>query len=105
LSKSIPLLLDATNLAEHHRERLYLIANRLQLKLIIVGVEAPPEVVQKRLQARFEHPDPLDMSDADFEVYQRMKSRVQRIRRNHFVVDTSRDITPVIEKIVRQVRR
>jgi len=44
-------------------------------------------------------------SDADWTVYQRMKSTVQKIRRNYYTVDTSRDITPVLEKVVRQVRR
>ena len=38
-------------------------------------------------------------------VYQRMKPSVQRINRNHYAVDTSRDITPVLDKIVREVRR
>ena len=105
LSESIPVLLDATNLVEHHRERLYRIADRLRLKLIIVRVKAPSDVVQKRLQARLENADPKDSSDADFGVYQKMKTSRQSIRRQHFAVDTSRDITPVIEKIVREVRR
>jgi len=105
LNKGIPVLLDATNLAEGRRELLYHIADRARAKLIIVRVEAPVEIVRKRLQARFENPSPEDMSDADFKVYQRMRRRAQKIRRNHFVVDTSRDITPVIEKIIREVRR
>jgi predicted kinase len=106
LSKNIAILLDATNLVEHHRERLYAIVHRLRLKLIILRVEAPPEVVQERLQARMAMDNaPQDSSDADFGVYLRMKTSKQRIRRQHFAVDTSRDIAPVIEKIVREVRR
>ncbi len=42
LKKGISLILDATNLAEQHREYLYRIADRLQVKLVLVGVEAPP---------------------------------------------------------------
>jgi len=34
-----------------------------------------------------------------------MKLAVQRIGRNHYAVDTSRDITPVLDKIVREVKR
>jgi predicted kinase len=106
LSKNIAILLDATNLVERHREHLYAIVHRLRLKLIIIRVEAPPEVVQERLQARMAMDNaPPGSSDADFGVYLRMKARKQTIRRQHFVVDTSKDIAPVIEKIVRELRR
>ena len=100
LKRGICVLLDATNLIEHHREPLYNIAERLGAKLILVRVEAPAEVIRQRLQGRTE-----DKSDADWAVYQRMKSKMQKIRRNHFAVDTSRDIAPVIDKIIREARR
>jgi hypothetical protein len=105
LSCSISVILDATNLVEYHREFLYRIAERLKVKLIIVWVQAPKELVRQRLQGRSEDSDPLDKSDADWSIYQRMRTRVQRIRRNYFSVDTSRDISPVIDKIVREARR
>ena len=104
LKKGIPLILDATNLSERYREHLYSIADRLSVKLVLVRVEASPQVVYERLKARVEGINPEDKSDADWEVYQRMKPSVQKIRRNHYVVDTSRDITPVLEKIVREVK-
>jgi predicted kinase len=105
LTKGIPIILDATNLSERHRERLYNIADRLAFKLILVRVEAPPEVVRERLKARQEKANPTNKSDADWEVYQRMRTTVQQISRNHYAVDTSRDITPVLDKIAREVRR
>ena len=103
LEKGVPLILDATNLSERYRERLYSIADRLDAKLVLVRVEAPPQVVRERLKARQGSPE--NKSDADWEVYQRMRSSVQKIQRNHYAVDTSRDITPVLDKIVREVRR
>lgn len=103
LRKGVSLILDATNLSERYRERLYCIADRLGAKLILVRVEAPPEVVRARLRARQENAE--SKSDADWSVYQRMRSSVQKIWRNHYAVDTSRDITPVLDKIVREVRR
>jgi len=103
LKKGVSLILDATNLSERYRERLYSIAERLDVKLILVRVEAPPQVVRERLKARQENPE--NKSDADWAVYQRMKSSVQKIWRNHYAVDTSRDITPVLDKIIREVRR
>lgn len=103
LERGIPLILDATNLSERYRERLYSIADRLDARLILVRVEAPPEIVQKRLEDR--QGKGVSTSDADWEVYQRMKPSVQKILRNHYAVDTSRDITPVLGKIEREVRR
>jgi len=103
LKKGTSLILDATNLSERYREHLYRIADHLNVKLVLVRVEAPPEVVYQRLKARVGNPE--DKSDADWAVYQKMESSVQKIRRNHYAVDTSRDITPVLDKIVREVSR
>jgi len=103
LKKGISLILDATNLSEQHREYLYCIADRLDVKLILVRVEAPSQVVYERLKTRLENSG--GKSDADWAIYRRMRPSVQKIHRNHYAVDTSRDITPVLDKIVREVRR
>jgi len=105
LDRGIPLILDATNLSERFRERLYNIAGRSHARLILVRVEAPPEVVRARLQSRAEGASPEDHSEADWSVFQKMKPSVQKIGRNHFAVDTSRDISPVLDKIVREVNK
>ena len=103
LKRGMPLILDATNLSERYREHLYSIADHLDVRLVLVRVEAPPGVVRERLKAR--RGDPQSKSDADWGVYQKLRSSVEKIWRNHYVVDTSRDITPVLDKIVRAVRR
>jgi predicted kinase len=105
LKKGIPVIFDATNLLERHREYLYRAAERTGAKLILVCVEAPTEVVRQRLLARGKASVPQDTSEADWEVYNKMKPRREKISRNHFVVDTSQDITAVIEKIVRATKR
>ena len=106
LKKGISVILDATNLAEKNRERLYHIAYQLNAKLILVRIEAPPEVVQERLRNRAEGTvSEEDHSEADWAVFQKMRTSVQKINRNHFAVDTSRDIAPVLNKIVREVNR
>lgn len=103
LKKGIPLIFDATNLSERHREHLYSIAERLGARLVLVRLEAPPQLVYERLRKRGAGSE--SSSDADWAVYQRMRPQVQRIRRRHYAVDTSRDITPVIDKIVREINR
>jgi len=105
LISGITVILDATNLIEQHREHLYNIAYRVKVKLIIVQVEAPWEVVSQRLQERSMGAVVDGHSDADLIVYQRMMSQAEKIRRNHFSVDTSKDINPIISKIVREARK
>lgn len=105
LQKGIPVLLDATNLQEVHREPLYAIAERNKAHLVLVWVEAPEEVVRQRLERRSRKEEPGDISDATWEVYQRMRATAERPRRPHFVVDTSRDITPALDKVARLVPR
>jgi predicted kinase len=105
LGRGIPVIFDATNLSERHRERLYSIADRMGARLILVRVEAPAVVAQERLKARAAGTDLATSSDADWGVYQRMRPSADKISRNHYAVDTSRDITPVLDKIIRELRR
>ena len=106
LSSGVSVLFDATNLIEHFRERLYSIAHRTDAKLVLVRVEAPEDVIAQRLARREAgNGDPGDISTAGLDVYRRMATRVEPIRRNHYAVDTSRDIAPVIEKISRELDR
>jgi len=105
LRGGIPLIFDATNLLERHREYLYYAAEKAGARLILVWVKAPAEIVQQRLLAREKGVDPQDDSQAGWGVYRRMDPRREKISRNHFVVDTSRDITPAIDKIVRAIKR
>ena len=105
LKRSVPVLFDATNLVEARREYLYHIADGLGVKLILVYIKASADVVYKRLESRGAGMGLQDRSDAGREVYERMRSDVEPIRRSHFVVDTSRDIQPALEKVVREIRR
>jgi predicted kinase len=105
LEKGVPVCFDATNLSEYNREYLYRISDRNGARLVIVSVEAPPAVAYERLQARKNGAIPDSKSDADWEIYKQMQPKAQKILRNHFVVDTSRDIAPVIDKIIRILNR
>ena len=105
LKSGITVIFDATNLIEHNREVLYRIADRAQVKPIVVQVDAPRHIVQKRLSARTETPNPKENSDANWQTYEVMKQQAQKIRRNFFIVDTSKDISPVIAKIIKESKR
>jgi predicted kinase len=101
LEKRITVILDATNLSEKFREQLHTIADQLHIRPILVRVEAPPEVVYRRLESRANNSE--NNSDADWAVYRRMRPSVDKIQRDHYVVDTSKDINPVLDKIVTEV--
>lgn len=103
LGAGISALLDATNLREVHRRQLYAIADRHGVKLVLVSLRAPAAVVEERLAARARRADPADLSDAGAEVYQRMRSLDEPIGRPHIVVDTSADIEPAVEAVLREL--
>jgi predicted kinase len=101
LGAGAAVVLDATNLAEREREPLYAIAEQRGARLVLARLVAPGSVVRERLAGR---PGDADSrSDADIEVYRRMRFREEEIRRPHYVVDTSRDIEPVLAKIVGEI--
>ena len=68
-------------------------------------MEAPPEVVFKRLEARAVDRHPLDLSDATWEIYLNMVASVEKINKEHYVVNTSENINTVLEKIAKEVKR
>ena len=105
LSKGMRVLFDATNLQESNRELIYRIADRAEARLIIVRTLAPEDVIRSRLERRRASCDPDDLSDADELVYAKMKPKEEPIQRDHFLVDTSKDFTPVVDRIVREARR
>ena len=103
LGAGISALLDATNLREVHRRQLYAIAEGHGAKLVLVSLRAPAAVVEGRLAARARRADPEDLSDAGPEVYQRMRSLDEPIARPHIVVDTSADIEPAVQTVLREL--
>jgi len=105
LKKGVPICFDATNLSERNREFLYRIGDRAGAIMILVSVEVPSAVAYQRLQSRKTTAMPGNKSDAGWEIYRKMRPKVEKILRNHLVVDTSRDISPVIDKIVRVLNR
>lgn len=103
LRRGANVIFDATNLQEAHREELYHVAERAGARVVVVWVEAPPEVVWERMAGRQQRQDPDDKSEADWEVYRKLSGTEQLPRRNFFKVNTSEDIQPVIDKIVRAI--
>ena len=95
---------DATNLAERHREKLYHVADKTHARVVIIRTTAPPAVIHERLTRRFQKRDPLNLSDANWAVYQQLEHELEPVRRPHLLVDTSGDIELALAKILRAAR-
>lgn len=98
------VVVDATNLRRRNRRMLYDVAERVGSLLLIIETTAPENVIRDRLARRAANlksgHETDDKSTADMAVYTRMQQSAQPIRRDHITVDTSQDITPVVERIV-----
>jgi predicted kinase len=99
LARGIPVIVDATNLKESNRRMYYKIAERHQSPLALVHVWAPRRVIRERLRSRADARDPLDRSTATEDVLRDMLGDVERIRRQHVRIDTSRDFNAVLDRI------
>ena len=102
LTAGIGVIGDATNLKEAHRRPLYEIAERNGARLVVVQVETPRAVVEKRLDRRLAGAGPWDESEAGHDIYERMSAEAEPIQREHIVVDGSGDESAAVERIVRE---
>jgi predicted kinase len=83
------VIYDATNLYGYHRQLVASLAERARARLVVIEVTARDEVVRARLAPRGRRDMAELHSDADWDVYQRMRQRAEPIRDRHVTVDTS----------------
>ncbi len=102
LSLGHTVLFDATNLTEASRRPLRLICSRLSVPLLWIRLTAPLDVVKRRLTGR-DAGEPDGFSDAGWTVYSRMAPGEEPIKGPHFDVDSSGDITGVVDEVARQI--
>ncbi len=105
LRRGEPVIMDATNLIEAHRETVCALAERCRAPLFILRAEAPSAVVRERLARRAAGPDDQGYPVAQWDVYQRMRESQEPIARPHTVIDTSKAWESALSDFVRQVRQ
>ena len=103
LGRGHRVLFDATNLTESFRDPLYGIAQGLGIPSAMVRLSAPVETIRRRLRSREAGLDPDTNSDAGWLIYCRMAPAWEEVQRDHFHADSSADITPVLDEVVRWV--
>lgn len=91
-------LIDATNLTNRDRRRFVRLANETDARLVAVRLTAPEEVVRERLAG------PRDgHSQADMEVFEKMRGRPQPFPFPAIVVDTRWGLEPAIAFVLRLI--
>ncbi len=99
------VIYDATNLYEYHRKLVYNLAERNEARLVVVEVTAYDEVVHERLAPGGRQDMAELYSDADWNVYQRMRQRVEPIQDRHITVNTSQGgIDRAVEQVLTTIR-
>jgi predicted kinase len=101
LAQGRRVLFDATNLTEAFRRPLRLICQRLSLPLLLVRLTAPQDIVRARLTERAAGVHEGDFSDAGWPIYCRLAPYEEPIKGPHFTVDSSGNITTVLDEIAR----
>ena len=104
LNNSVPVLLDATNVTERDRAYSYTAAEGRGAEVVVVRVKAPESEVRRRLRRRERGLTKDGASNAGWDVYLKMRAREEPVARSHYVVDTSKDITPAIVKISNKLK-
>ena len=94
------VLFDATNLNEEFRSYLYEIAEVTAAPLAVVHATAPQSTVRRRLKQRKADRYANTYSDAGWLIYTRLAPVEEPVQRDHYALDTSKDIAPVLEQVV-----
>ena len=104
LSQGRSVIFDATNLLEDRRQEVYRLAEEAGAALLIIWTYAPEAVVAERLRSRAMRPAPGDLSDATWEIYLRLRQRMDPIPRPHFLLNTAVRLDRAIERLLAELQ-
>ena len=104
LSNGYSVLFDATNLNEEFRTYLYDISESTGAPLALVHVTAPQDTVRRRLKQRKSDRHADTFSDAGWLIYTRLAPVEEPVQRDHYAVDTSKNIAPVLDQVIAWAR-
>ena len=94
------VLFDATNLNEDFRSHIYDISETTAAPLAIVHVTAPKNTVRRRLKERKANRYSNTYSDAGWLIYTRMAPVEEPVQREHYAVDSSQNIQPILNQVI-----
>lgn len=100
LTNGYSVLFDATNLNEDFRVLLYEISESTGAPIALVHLTAPLDTVRRRLKQRKSNRHAKTYSDAGWLIYTKLAPVEEPVQREHYTVDSSNDIAPVLEQVV-----
>lgn len=99
LKNNFKCILDGVFHKRKLRERAESLAYKYGKKFILIECTAEESVIKQRLsKAR-------KFSEADFEVYKKLKEIFEPIQQEHIKVNTSRALDEIIEEIINQLKK
>ena len=104
LANGYSVLFDATNLNEEFRTHLYDISESTGAPLAVVHATAPLNTVRRRLKQRKADRHANTYSDAGWLIYTRLAPVEEPVQREHYALDTSKNIAPVLDQVVNWAR-
>ncbi|MFQ5887603.1 MAG: AAA family ATPase [Candidatus Hydrothermarchaeales archaeon] len=96
------VIIDGTFYKKRLRDRMREMARVAGTKFKIVECACPEDVVRGRMERRAERKRTL--SDADFEVYEKIKAEFEPITEDHIVVQTNRNHRGNLEYVLKKLR-
>ncbi|MEQ8189360.1 MAG: ATP-binding protein [Candidatus Eremiobacterota bacterium] len=98
LNKNV--LFDASFSAGVMRQYVKDLAKKTDIKIYFLEIICPEDIVKERLFRRLN--DKTSESNAGWEVYKKVKKTFEPFEEEHFVIDTSKDVTLQIKEFLRK---
>lgn len=96
------VIIDGTFYKKRLRDRMREIARDVGTRFKIVECICPEDVIRKRMVRRAERK--VTLSDADLEVYEKIKAEFEPIEEDHIVVHTDRYYKENLEYVLKKLR-
>ncbi len=100
LAAGSSVIIEGTFYRRALRERVYRIADEAKNKMVIVECTAPEWVVRRRTEGRVSRGA---SSEADYEVYKKIKEQYEPLQRPRITLDTSRPLNENLRDLYRKM--
>jgi predicted kinase len=102
IKNDIIVIIDGTFYRDKHRRQAREIAKRRGKRFFLVETKCPEDIVLKRLEKR--RRNLRSPSDADKEVYFKIKNLFEEIKEDHIVIDTGWNIKDSIKDVIKKIK-
>ncbi|MEE8403036.1 MAG: AAA family ATPase [Candidatus Hydrothermarchaeaceae archaeon] len=97
------VVLDGTFYKRSLRHQVYDISKRTGAKLVVIECKAPGDSIKRRMDRRARRKN--EPSDADHEIYKKIKTDFEPIKREHIALDTEKSPQSSLEEALRYLMK